>query len=189
MNLSPLKTSFTDLSNDHPHLLPRPPPQDRTYETWCKSEQVHHSHRSLPSCNFYNRLRTQLTTIRNVAYRRRRSNRRGLFSCKFYWRKWKKGSLILSFSPSLSCQFSFAAIRSALTGLVRSSSYPAFRLTSYRNPLVTGWKQNWAVSPGIPVLVVITGGYSWLRSDMRTGIPGFRLPRSNVAVLGLALGS
>jgi len=34
MNLSPLKkTSFTDLNNDHPHLLPRPPPQDRTYET------------------------------------------------------------------------------------------------------------------------------------------------------------
>jgi hypothetical protein len=33
-NLSPLKkTSFTDLNNDHPHLLPRPPPQQNTNET------------------------------------------------------------------------------------------------------------------------------------------------------------
>jgi hypothetical protein len=33
-NLSPLKkTSFTDLNNDYPHLLPRPRPQQNTNET------------------------------------------------------------------------------------------------------------------------------------------------------------
>jgi hypothetical protein len=69
----------------------------------------------------------------------------------------------IRFSPSLplppSPVSSFPTIRSALTRVVRSSSYPSFRSTSYRNPLVTGWKQCWPVPPGIPVLFLITGGH------------------------------